>query len=178
MEANIMAENWLEDLEKDLEVIKKENHLVNNVKVKIQKSDPSTLIAIAIMLFVSILCVWVAKNVSFDNWYHSTPIVQPKTALELKFDTYVDVMEQRIDYLTKQYEATDTTAQKIWERTKWSSDRISLLAIINNHNLVVEQYNLPKSELILLRADWTIDRMPNRVVLDDESKELLQKFIR
>ncbi len=79
--------------------------------------------------------------------------------------------EQRIDRL-------ESAARKIWERTKWNSDRITLLGTINNHNTVVIKRGLPRSELILLNGDWTINRMPNRIYLDYKDKEFLKKYVK
>ncbi len=79
--------------------------------------------------------------------------------------------------LKKKYEAIDSAAQKIWERTKWNNDRIVLLANVNNHNLYVIKENLPKTELIHLNADWTIDRLPDHIALKPEDQEFLKKFL-
>ena len=121
-----MAEkSWLDDLEKDLEIIKKENHLVGT---KVKNSDPVALFVIIVILTISIVLTWAIKNnkITLDSWFpkQQQQIVDNTPTLEQKFNTYVGVMEQRIDFLTKQYETTDATAQKIWERTKWSSDDI------------------------------------------------------
>lgn len=80
--------------------------------------------------------------------------------------------------LDKKVELLTIGTQKIWERTKWNTDAVILLSIINNNNSFVLKNNYPKSELIFLNSDWTINKMPTAVQLDDEDKEFLKKFIR
>lgn len=80
--------------------------------------------------------------------------------------------------LDKKVELLTVGTQKIWERTKWNTDSLILLSIINNNNYFVLKNNYPKSELIFLNSDWTINKMPTAVQLDDEDKEFLRKFVR
>lgn len=80
--------------------------------------------------------------------------------------------------LDKKVELLTVGTQKIWERTKWNTDSLILLSIINNNNSFVLKNNYPKSELIFLNSDWTINKMPTAVQLDDEDKEFLRKFVR
>jgi hypothetical protein len=86
--------------------------------------------------------------------------------------------EQKVDSLKAQYDKLDAAARKIWDRTKWNSDRMTLLATVNNHNLVVISQNYPKTELIFLNEDWTINRMPNRIQLDATDQAFIQQFVR
>lgn len=80
--------------------------------------------------------------------------------------------------LDKKVELLTIGTQKVWERTKWNTDSLLLLSIINNNNSFVVKNNYPKSELIFINSDWTINKMPTAVQLDNEDKEFLQKFIR
>lgn len=80
--------------------------------------------------------------------------------------------------LDKKVELLTVGTQKIWERTKWNTDSLILLSIVNNNNSFVVKNNYPKSELIFLNSDWTINKMPTAVQLDEEDKEFLKKFIR
>jgi hypothetical protein len=114
--------------------------------------------------------------------YFSYPQVQPWSNLPIQQPqqqwTLPPSNNPEIEMLKRQYETLDAAARKIWERTKWTNDRITLLATINNHNLVVQQNNLPKTELIFLNADWTINRMPDRIQLDASDQEFMRQFIK
>jgi hypothetical protein len=37
---------------------------------------------------------------------------------------------------------------------------------------------MPKSELIFINGDWTIDKIPNKIHLDQSDQEFLKKFLR
>jgi len=67
---------------------------------------------------------------------------------------------------------------KIWERTKWNTDVMTLMSIVDNHNLAVAQNNHPKSHYIYLNTDWTIDRIPQHVNLSAEDRAFLQKYVK
>jgi len=68
--------------------------------------------------------------------------------------------------------------EKVEKRSRWNSEILTLISILNNHNLAVSQNGYPRSEYIYLNEDWTIDRMPNRVKLDPKTRAFLQKFVR
>jgi len=80
--------------------------------------------------------------------------------------------------LESKVEVLEIATRKIWERTKWTTDRQILQSIVSNNNSSVIKNNYPKSELIFLNSDWTINRMPTAINLDESDKEFLQKFIK
>jgi hypothetical protein len=80
-------------------------------------------------------------------------------------------VDQRLDRLESGFKA-------VWDRSKWNSDKVTLLATIHNHNMVVIKNALPKSELILLNSDWTINRLPDRINLDQQDRQFLEKYLR
>lgn len=191
--------NWLEDLEKDLKgVLKKGNTPVkNNNEVKMDKKNNGNqllLFGVVLMLAVGIFVSLRLKtnNAVQSNWQAQAQLQPSQTQQGSPWVTpgpqqvnpnmwqnpASQPLEQKVDLLKKQYENIDLAAQKIWERTKWNSDRITLLATVNNHNLVVQQQNYPKSELIFLNPDWTINRLPNRIALDAADQEFLRRFLR
>ncbi|RDJ35030.1 MAG: hypothetical protein DWQ19_09350 [Crenarchaeota archaeon] len=79
--------------------------------------------------------------------------------------------DQRVDRL-------ESAARQIWERSKWNSDHMTLLATIHNHNMVVIRDARPRSELILLNSDWTINRLPDRIYLDYQDREFLKRYLK
>jgi hypothetical protein len=68
--------------------------------------------------------------------------------------------------------------ERVEKRSRWNSEILTLISILNNHNLAVSQHGYPRSEYIYLNKDWTIDRLPNRVKLDPETRAFLQKYLR
>jgi hypothetical protein len=70
------------------------------------------------------------------------------------------------------------TLEKIWQRTNWNSEAITLMADINNHNLYVSQANLSRDNYIYLNSDWTINRIPDHIQLDQQSREFLERHIK
>lgn len=74
----------------------------------------------------------------------------------------------------KDKKAIDETLQ----RQKWQNDRLTLLAIVHNHNNAVMKNHRPGSELIFLDQDWTINKLPNSMKLSDQDKLFLKKFLK
>ena len=79
---------------------------------------------------------------------------------------------------SEEYRQTQQMVQKVWERTKWTTDRLTLMAMLTNHNTAVAQYNYPKTDYVYLNPDWTIDKMPKHLNLDTEDRAFLQRFMR
>ena len=109
------------------------------------------------------------NNYQSYNPYPSTPAPNYNSPYDYNYPSMT--VDQRMERL-------ESAARKIWDRTKWNSDRLTLLATINNHNGVVIKNALPRQELILLNSDWTINRMPDRIQLDQQDQEFLKQYIR
>jgi hypothetical protein len=174
---------WIEDLESNIK-----NSLGNKKKVAKSSQDPSLiwLFGVILLLAVGVFTVmkfkppatqWQQPSSSASDWYaQQNPQQQPQGwTMPWQQQSSTD---QKVDALKIQYDKLDSAAHKIWDRTKWNSDRMTLLATISNHNTVVIQQNYPKIELIYLNEDWTINRMPNRIALDKADQEFLKQFIR
>lgn len=132
--------------------------------------SPAWVFGIFLFLGAAVLGAWQIKNPPLPQitWHQpqvQAPVQPPQPQPETK------TIDSRVTTLEK------VTGQ-IWNRSKWNTDRLTLLASVYNHNLVVIQQNLPRSELILLNSDWTIDRMPNRIHLDENDKAFIKPFIR
>lgn len=63
-------------------------------------------------------------------------------------------------------------------KVKWNSDRITLMGMILNENFVIMGNNYDRSHLIFFNADWTIDKMPRYLEIQEKDKEYLQKFVK
>lgn len=128
----------------------------------------------------AILCVvtWVNYQNKINNQY----VEQQNPSTELSQSTppwYKNDSEQKesVDVDAK-VENLKSAVQKIWERTKWNTDRTILLSIVSNNNNNVIKNNYPKSELIFLNSDWTINKLPTAINLDEADKEFLKQFIK
>lgn len=63
-------------------------------------------------------------------------------------------------------------------KVKWNSDRISLMGMVLNENFVIMGNNYNRSHLVFFNSDWTIDKMPKYLEIQDKDKEYLQKFVK
>lgn len=173
-----MADNWVADLEQQIKgAFEQQKEIPQQVipaplpvipKTAPKDDKTNFMFIFIIIMFVGVFMAWKAKaNNPSMTWSNINPI-SPAT----------NSVEQRLELFKKQYNNLDEATNKIWERTKWNSDHVTLLGILNNHNIVVLQQNHPKTELILLNKDWTINRLPDRVQLDAQDKEFLNKFLK
>lgn len=138
----------------------------NRSGVMYNKNNDSRTLLLAVVILVAVaVMVGYSKFKAQSTW---SQYQQPQSQYQQSF---ANSDAQKVDLLTQ-------AVKKIWDRTKWNSDRLTLLATINNHNLVVVQQSLPKSELILLNPDWTINKMPNRIQLDPQDQAFLQQFLK
>jgi hypothetical protein len=89
------------------------------------------------------------------------PPPQPEPDLELR---------QKVDTLA-------TLTEKIWEKVKVNSDRISLTGTLLNNNFSVNRNKLPTSKYIYINKNWTINKMPDQLRLDEQDKEFLNRHL-
>lgn len=80
--------------------------------------------------------------------------------------------------LTQDVQNLKEVVQLMWGKQKATTERLTLLGIIANQNFTVLERGLPKSEMIYLNADWTIDRMPSQLNLDEADKEFLRRYLK
>jgi len=80
--------------------------------------------------------------------------------------------------LTQDVQNLKEVTQLMWEKQKATTERLTLLGIIANQNFTVLERGLPKSEMLYLNADWTIDRMPSQLNLDEADKEFLRRYLK
>lgn len=106
-----------------------------------------------------------------DNFLPPTQPQLPPTQPPVQPSPRVEMLEQKVNTLS---EATD----KIWDRVKQNSDRITLTGTLLNNNFLVESKNLQKSRYIYLNKDWTINRLPDQLTLDAEDREFLGRHLR
>jgi len=123
-----------------------------------------------------------------DKW--SLPLLVLVVALTLVLIGAVMHSKGYFDSLTKPSYSQSTQGQKlnpmmydhlvrkVEKRSRWNSEMITLVSILNNHNIAVAKHGYPRSEYIYLNSDWTIDRIPNRVNLDEEQTAFLRRYLK
>lgn len=93
------------------------------------------------------------------------PVIPPDKSSEVaQLQTDVAKLKQDMDVLTG--------------KVKWNSDRITLTGTLLNENFVIMRNNYDRSHLIFFNADWTIDKMPRYLELQEKDKEYLQKYVK
>lgn len=133
------------------------------------------LFVLAVMLTVGIVGAVVWKRnaaagpyISHNSQWQAPPSVDRR-----------DPPPRYSDYVTQtDFDELRKAQVKIWERTKWNTDIITLMSIVDNHNLAVSRNGYPKSHYIYLNTDWTIDRIPDHVNLSAEDRAFLEKFVK
>lgn len=152
---------------------KGENKEPSPPPIPVKQKDDNSVAFLLVVLGLLVIGFFIAVNKKDGSFFSNLPNVSRWT------DSFGENQQvSNLDYLKSEYERLDEAAGKIWERTKWNSDHMILLATVNNHNLAVLQQNLPKSELIFINEDFTISRMPNRIKLDPADEKFIKKFVR
>ena len=115
----------------------------------------------------------------YNNYYSQWDATQqPQAYNPYAYNDYNNYQQPPMMGVEQKLERLESAAKKIWDRTKWNSDRLVLLTTVNNHNTVVIRNGYPRSELIYFNSDWTINRMPDRIYLDRNDQEFLRQYIK
>lgn len=56
--------------------------------------------------------------------------------------------------------------------------RLSLLGCIHNENIYIMKHNIDKEKVIFMNEDWTIDRMPQHLTLDVETRKFIEDSLK
>jgi hypothetical protein len=172
-----MANAWLDELEEELGTVKKkipEKKTPNahrpvvrqTYSTKKEQSFVLPLFLLVLLLAVGLVGTYLLREGYFRFRGFSNP-------------SYNNYSYQDYDYQRQQrYQEYDRYDDRYDDRVKWNTEIITLISIINNHNLAVSQNGYPKSHYIYINEDWTIDRLPDHVYLDSQSRAFLEKFLR
>jgi hypothetical protein len=181
---------WAKSLESEIEgIFGKKSNVAAVSEVPVKNNNTNVILGVIVLVLgLAVFSVYRSKTTQQASaWQNNQPSLfqqQPMNGPGLfpqqNVNPHMNVLttEQKLEVLKKQYENVDLAAQKIWDVTKWTRDRMTLLATVNNHNLVVLQNNHPKTELIYLNSDWTINRLPDRISLDQSDQEFIKKFVK
>lgn len=83
---------------------------------------------------------------------------------KIQFQSEIEKMQHDLDKTNK--------------RLTWCVNHMTLLAILANENMEIISKGHDRSQLIFLNKDWTINKMPKYIKLDQDDKEFLQQFLR
>lgn len=155
-------ENWLDELEDTID-----DQTPQLRPVVKSDQDKLTLPLFLLFLVVSVglvgAYVW-KKNSTYATRYQPNVITQsPSNGPNYNYRSY----QKDVDEVRK-------ATEKVWDKTKWNTDKMRLIAVINNHNTAVVKNNYAKSDLIYINEDWTINRLPNHLNLSEDDKEWLR----
>ena len=141
-------------------------------------------------LFLLILLLTIGLFASW-NWRRGGSVYanqQGYSAQSHQYNNYLNDFYQQQEHWRQQQvdqsnsrrtqfeEAAEAAAKKTWERTKWNSERITLLGILYNNNMTAQRTG--RHDYIYLNEDWTINRLPNHLRLDADDRSFLRKFVR
>jgi hypothetical protein len=122
---------------------------------------------------------WFNYQSKINNQYVNQPSTGSTDIAQSTPPWYKNNAEQKESVSAdEKVETLKLAVQKIWDRTKWNTDRTILLSIVSNNNNYVIKNNYSKSELIFLNSDWTINKMPTVLNLDEADKEFLKQFVK
>lgn len=166
-----MDTNWLKELEQQLVEVANlptEDKAVEVVveeapKEPIKKSTMILGAAVIVVLLNVVFFVWCPRGIAtvdyVSRYFHKgqrseTPVLS--MPVEPKVDKHADLSK----------------------RQQITSDKLTLVAIVQNHNNYVIRQGLPLNEIIYINGDWTIDRMPNHISMTPEAEEFLKRFVK
>lgn len=111
---------------------------------------------------------WVANRIKFTESERNLPPVNVSPPAN-----NADIARLKLDV-----EEMKKDMETINSKSKWNSDRISLIGMLVNENFVILGNGYNRSDLILFNYDWTINKMPKYLQIQGKDKEYLQKFVK
>jgi len=136
------------------------------------------VILIAMGLFVynqksdGALTSWFVNRIQFAESENKVP-TRPDFTPMPPANNSSDIAQLKLD-MAKMKQDMETMSGKL----KWDSDRITLMGTLLNENFVIMGNNYDRSDLIFFNADWTIDKMPRYLQIQEKDREYLQKFVK
>jgi hypothetical protein len=147
-----MAKDFIEEVDNILKGVKPSPQLAT------KQQDNSLLFLIAVVLLG--IGVLVAVNFKQNKFKFPLPIPQVNSYQQPPVENY-----------------TDEILQHLMAREKWNSDRLTMMGIAFNNNWAVYHNGFPKSDLIYLNKDWTVNKVPPRVQLTPQDRTFVEGFI-
>lgn len=147
--------DWIRDLERELEGISPSSRKIKS------KEDNGHLIIFMFSLLVFL--GFVVFNKFNTNNVNSKPIVQQNVPV-IQDPSYIPNQ-------TSEYESLKRSIKR-------AHDKLRLLGSLQNNNFAVYNRYHPDSSYIYLNRDWTIDRVPGNLKLQDDDEEFFREYVK
>ena len=160
------------------------NDVVFNPQTVDDEKQTPMLVGVVLVLMLCIFGAYQWKSSTVSDQPSPSigqlpPYYQQQNYQQQRYPQYPQQPPQYSQYVTQgQFQDLVRTSEKVWDRVKWNTDILTLCSIVDNHNLAVSQNGYPKSHYIYLNSDWTIDRLPEHVELNSDTREFLRKYVR
>jgi hypothetical protein len=121
------------------------------------------------------LTTWFANRIHFTESEKKAPPAEnrPDAIPMPPANNSGDIAQLKLD-MAKMKQDMETMNGKL----KWNSDRITLMGMLLNENFVILGNNYDRSDLIFFNSDWTINKMPRYLQIQEKDREYLQKFVK
>lgn len=186
------VEQWEKDLRKQLLGVKREqweDDLLEEIgelpskENKNNKNNTTIFIACLIVLGILTTFVYDQKTATISKWWRSkhqnVAVVQPLPSTPQKsYDQDIDELRSTIKKAQTDVLAQQAQLSKLELKTKFNSDRITLVGMILNENFTIMRNNYDKNHLIFFNRDWTLDQMPHYLQLSEDDRNYLKKYVK
>jgi len=176
---HIYGMDWLEELEVDLRNAKSPTlsaqSLDGGIVVKKNKKEWKLWLSIVlIILLATSVSVW-------RHWSQNKDVFQETSYKIFQEDDDVNLVIQSASTTPEANDnkssVTPTATVPLVPLDQLARDRLTLVAIVQNHNTQLLKSGANTDDLILINEDWTINKVPNRVVLSKNILGFLKQFI-
>jgi len=151
-------------------------------KVVVDDRKLPALIAIICLLVIGLIATYAfkLKETQFRDQLISNNQNFSKNTSEFDYENY----SGEYDGVTKssitriEFDNLVSIVDRIWGNVKNQKELQIVTNFVNVHNLAVLHYGYNKDEIIYFNKDWTIDRIPNRISLNESQRQLLSKYLK
>jgi len=189
-------DNWMKDIESDFDNALSKSKRVPRVRKKTRTTTKTSNFtdvlkdnSLNLSLFMLILLLSIGVIVSYNYRSHGSVFTSRNSDPQSKMwqNYHQDALKQQQNFWNthqknnnarqQQFEtAAEKAIKQTWSKTRWNSERVTLLGILYNNNTAAARQG--SRDFLYLNADWTIDRMPQFLSLDAEDRAFLQRFVK
>jgi len=128
-------------------------------------------------MFLLIAIVALGAFIYLALQYHTNKNVVPESQVQQMEQLDTAPMEQqpvKLDLRPDQgSEMLTNTVNGIVAKTKELEHRVWVLGVLNNNNFASLQQIAPNAEVVYIQSNWSVDKIPTRIRLTDEQKQIL-----
>lgn len=186
------VEQWERELRKQLSGVKaaKREQWEDDLLEEIGELPPrrvnnntTTFVACLIILGALTTFAYDQKTAAISRWWQSThqniAAVPPLPPTPHKsYDQDIAELRSAVQKAQTDVAAQQALLSKLESKTKFNSERITLVGMALNENFMIMRNNYDKNHLIFFNRDWTLDQMPHYLQLSDADKDYLKKYVK